>query len=105
ESKYGFFKLVRTAFDLVTSISAAPLQFIGLMGWLFAAVGFCMSLWVAFVRLTQGDISMMGSVVAIFFFLSGCQLVATGLMCEYIGRIYVEVQAKPYFVVREELDS
>jgi len=104
ESKYGPYKLIRTAFDLITSISAAPLQFIGLLGWLFAAVGFFMSLWVAYVRLTQGDISMMGSVVAIFFFLSGCQLVATGLMCEYIGRIYVEVQAKPYFVVREELD-
>lgn len=105
KSKYGPYKLIRTAFDLITSISAAPLQFIGLMGWLFAAVGFAMAVWVAYVRLTQGDINAMGSVVAIFFFLSGCQLVATGLMCEYIGRIYLEVQAKPYFIVREELDS
>lgn len=104
KSKYGPYALVRTAFDLITSISAAPLQFIGLLGWLFAGVGFLMSLWVAFVRISQGDINEMGSVVAIFFFLSGCQLVATGLMCEYIGRIYVEVQAKPYFVVREELE-
>ncbi len=101
-SKYGLLKLVRTAFDLVTSISAAPLQFIGLLGWGFAAIGFFMSLWVAYIRLTVGDINTMGSVVAIFFFLSGCQLVATGLLCEYVGRIYIEVQAKPYFVIREE---
>lgn len=104
ESKYGLLKLIRTAFDLITSITAAPLQFIGLLGWLFAAIGFCMSLWVAYVRIAQGDINHMGTVVAIFFFLSGCQMVATGLMCEYISRIYIEVQAKPYFVVQEELE-
>ena len=103
-SKYGLLKLIRTALDLITSISSAPLQFIGLIGWCFAGLGFFMAIWVAYVRLTQGDLNKMGSVVAIFFFLSGCQLVATGLMCEYISRIYVEVQAKPYFVVREELD-
>ncbi len=104
ESKYSVLTLIRTAFDLITSITAAPLQFIGLMGWIFAMIGFCMSLWVAYVRIAQGDINHMGTVVAIFFFLSGCQMVATGLMCEYIGRIYIEVQAKPYFVVQEELE-
>ena len=104
ESKYGVLKLIRTAFDLITSITAAPLQFIGVVGWLFALIGFVMALWVAYVRLSQGDINQMGTVVAVFFMLSGCQLVATGLMCEYIGRIYVEVQAKPYFVIQEELE-
>jgi hypothetical protein len=38
-------------------------------------------------------------VVALFFFCTGVQLVATGLMCEYIGRIFVEVQHRPYFVI------
>lgn len=104
ESKYGLLKLIRTAFDLITSITAAPLQFIGLLGWFFALVGFCMSLRVAYVRLTVGDLEHMATVTAIFFFLSGCQMVATGLMCEYISRIYIEVQAKPYFVIQEELE-
>ncbi|MBL7648300.1 MAG: glycosyltransferase [Candidatus Hydrogenedentes bacterium] len=104
ESKYGLLKLVRTAFDLITSITAAPLQFIGLLGWFFALIGFCMSLRVAYVRVTVGDLEHMATVVAIFFFLSGCQMVATGVMCEYISRIYIEVQAKPYFVIQEELE-
>ncbi len=103
ESKYGLLKLIRTAFDLITSITAAPLQFIGLLGWIFALIGFCMSLRVAYVRVTMGDLEHMATVVAVFFFLSGCQMVATGLMCEYISRIYIEVQAKPYFVIQEEL--
>ncbi len=104
QSKYGLLKLIRTAFDLVTSISSAPLQFIGLVGWVFSFVGFAMAIRVAWLRITQGDVNQMGSVIAIFFFLGGVQLIATGLMCEYVGRIYVEVQRKPYYVIQEEVE-
>jgi len=103
-SKYGLFKLFRTAFDLVTSVTAAPLQFFSLLGWVFAMVGFGVGLKVAYVRYTAGDINYMGSVVALIFFLFGVQLVATGLMCEYISRIYVEVQKRPYYIVREVVE-
>ncbi len=51
-----------------------------------------------------GDINQMGTVVAVFFFLAGLQMVATGMMCEYVSRIYTEVQRKPYYVVEEELE-
>lgn len=101
-SKYDAFKLIRTAFDLITSITAEPLQYIGLVGWFFALLGFGMSLRVAWVRLNQGDTGI-ESVIAIFFFIAGVQLVATGVMCEYISRLYVEVQRKPYFVISEEV--
>jgi undecaprenyl-phosphate 4-deoxy-4-formamido-L-arabinose transferase len=104
KSKYGVMKLFRTAFDLLTGVTSAPLQFIGMLGWLFAAGGFAMSLRVALVRLIRGDLLQLETVVAVFFLLAGVQLIATGLMCEYIGRIYIEVQRKPYFVVHEEVD-
>jgi undecaprenyl-phosphate 4-deoxy-4-formamido-L-arabinose transferase len=101
KSKYDALKLIRTAFDLITSITSEPLQYIGLMGWLFAAFGFAMSLRVLWVRLNQGDTGI-ESVIAIFFFIAGVQLVATGIMCEYVSRLYIEVQRKPYFIAREE---
>jgi undecaprenyl-phosphate 4-deoxy-4-formamido-L-arabinose transferase len=101
-SKYDAFKLIRTAFDLITSITAEPLQYIGLMGWFFALIGFGMSLRVAWVRLNHGDTGI-ESVIAIFFFIAGVQLVATGVMCEYVSRLYIEVQRKPYFVISEEV--
>ena len=104
ESKYGPFKLIRTAFDLITSITAEPLQYIGLMGWFLAFIGFGMSLRVAWVRINQGDTGI-ESVIAIFFFLAGMQMVATGVMCEYVSRLYVEVQRKPYYVIAEETES
>ncbi len=103
-SKYDAFKLIRTAFDLITSITSEPLQYIGLMGWLFAFVGFGMGIRVASIRIMRGDLLQLESIVALFFVIAGVQLVATGLMCEYISRLYVEVQRKPYFVIAEDSD-
>lgn len=103
-SKYGLLKLIRTAFDLLTSITSAPLQFIGIAGWFFALVGFGMAIRVAGIRLLYGVENNLETVVAIFFFLAGVQMVATGLMCEYVSRLYIEVQRKPYYVVREEIE-
>ena len=103
-SKYNLFKLVRVAIDLLTGITSAPLQFIGVVGWLFALIGFGMGLRVFIIRFILGDNLGLESVVALFFVLSGVQMIATGLMCEYIGRIFIEVQQKPYFVIRKELE-
>jgi len=101
ESKYGPLKLLRTSFDLVTGITSAPLQFLSPLGFVFATVGFLMAIRVLYVRLIHGDNSQIATVVALFFVLSGVQLIATGLMCEYISRIYVEVQNRPYYVVKD----
>lgn len=108
KSKYPLLELVRTAFDLLTGITAAPLQLIGLAGWASALVGLLMAAHVAYVRLTYGSTNpfslALGAVTAIFFFLAGVQMITTGLMCEYISRIYIEVQHKPYYIVKEELE-
>ncbi|NIA15583.1 MAG: glycosyltransferase [Nitrospiraceae bacterium] len=104
KSKYSLFDLIRVNFDIITGITVAPLQFIGLLGWLFAFGGFAMSARVVYFRIRYGDISYMGTITALFFILAGIQMVATGLMCEYVGRIFIEVQNRPYYVVREVIE-
>ncbi len=103
-SKYGLGKLVRTAFDLITGITGSPIQFIGLVGWGFSTIGFVMAAIIAAKRLIYGNFNPLATVSALFFFLAGVQMVATGLMCEYISRIYTEVQGRPYFVVRDVIE-
>lgn len=103
-SKYGLFKLFRTAFDMITTITTMPLQVISIGGILFSFVGFAMSARVLYYRFVYGNILSLETIVAIFFFLAGVQLFATGLMCEYVGRIYIETQRKPLFVIDEELE-
>ncbi len=104
KSKYGFLDLVRVNFDIITGITVAPLQFIGVIGLLLALGGFAMAARVLYFRLTQGDVNYMGTITAVFFVLAGVQMMATGIMCEYVSRIFVEVQNRPYFVVKEILE-
>jgi len=103
-SKYGLFKLFRTAFDMITTITTMPLQIISVVGILFSFLGFAMSARVLYYRLMYGNLLALETVVALFFFLAGVQLFATGLMCEYVGRIYIETQRKPLFIIEKELD-
>lgn len=105
ESKYSFIRLLRLNFDIITAVTSAPLQLIGVFGWLLALVGFGMSMLLFAKRIIYGNYDVLASIIAIFFFIAGIQMVATGLMCEYIARIYVEVQNRPYYIVKEVLEG
>ena len=100
KSKYGFLRLIRTGFDLVTGLTVAPLQFLGLVGWFSAFVGFCMCLLVLYARLVHGVFEPYAVIIATFFFLMGVQLAITGFLCEYILRTYVEAQNRPFYIVK-----
>lgn len=108
ESKYGLFSLLRLNFDMITSISSAPVKFIGFVGLFFSLIGFGMGGYILARRIINVHYdplaSSLASVTALFFILSGVQLIATGLMCEYVSRIFVEVQNKPYYVVKDVIE-
>jgi len=103
-SKYGLLTLLRLNFDMITSISTMPIKIIGWIGWLFSLAGFVIGARIALMRIWYGHYSDLATVTALFFFLAGVQLIATGVMCEYIGRIFVEVQHKPYYVVKKVIE-
>jgi undecaprenyl-phosphate 4-deoxy-4-formamido-L-arabinose transferase len=99
ESKYGLLSLLRVHFDMIASVSTAPVHLVGMVGWVFALLGFAMGLRIGYVRLVHGDFNQLTSVVAIFFVLAGVQMIATSVLCEYVSRIYKEVQARPYYII------
>ena len=104
ESKYGLRLLFQVGFDLLTSLTTIPLQIIGLVGWLFAGAGFVIAIWIAAQTIVVGGFSQLGTVMALFFFLTGVQLIAVGFMCEYVSRIFIEVQDRPYYVIHEIIE-
>jgi len=106
ESKYGLFDLFRISFDLITTISAVPIQLIGLAGLLFSLVGFGMGIRIGIMRLFSSSFKSdpLATVLALFFFLAGIQMIATFIMCEYIRRIYIETQQKPFYLVDEVIE-
>lgn len=109
KSKYGLFSLLRLNFDIISSISTAPIKIIGVIGCLLSLVGFFMGVLIFARRIIDVNYDplagSLASVTALFFILTGVQMIATGIMCEYVGRIFVEVQNKPYFVVREVIEG
>jgi len=104
ESKYNLWKLINLQFDLLTSMTTAPLRLLSIVGGIFAAAGFLFSLVLFFGRLVYGA-SWAGegvfTVFAVLFIFIGVQLAAMGLLGEYVGRIYHDVRARPrYFIHR-----
>ena len=104
ESKYSLMKLLRVNFDMITSISATPVQAIGGLGFLFSFIGFAMGLRLVYVRVFIGNLNDFELTAALMFFIAGVQMFCTSILCEYVSRIYVEVQNRPYYIIGEILE-
>ena len=102
ETKYSLMKLVNLQFDLLTSMTTFPLRLLSVLGGLLAMAGFAFSIILLVTRFIYGaDWAGEGvfTVFAILFIFIGVQLLAMGLLGEYIGRIYHDVRARPrYFI-------
>ncbi len=104
QSKYSLYKLIRLNFDLMTGYSLVPLQIFTLIGFsiAFLSIAFVMFLFIR--RLIIGpEVGGVFTLFAILFFLVGVILMGVGIMGEYIGRIYKEVQHHPRFSIKKIL--
>jgi len=103
-SKYDIWKLINLQFDLLTSMTTFPLRLLSLLGGGIALVGFLFSFLLLGMRLFYGAAWAAEGVLTVFavlFIFIGVQLLAMGLLGEYIGRIYEDVRARPRYFVRE----
>ena len=105
ETKYPLFNLVKLAWDLVTGYSNMPLRVVTYMGIIGAVVGFCLTLFLMYQRLVNG-ILVDGLVVmcAVFAFFAGVQLFSVGILGEYLGRVYLQVQNRPDYIIEKVVD-
>ncbi|NLN94055.1 MAG: glycosyltransferase family 2 protein [Candidatus Hydrogenedens sp.] len=103
-SRYSVLKLFRTGFDMITTVTILPLQTISVLGILSLIVGSLLGLHGLLWGLFQGDFSQMQLFLAAIIFFGGIQLCALGIACEYVGRIYIESQRKPLFIIQEEVE-
>ena len=102
QSKYGFISLLRLTINLVTGFSTLPLQLVGLLGVVTSLMGFVGAIYLIIKRYVYGvDLEGFVIAIAIFFVFIGIHFLALGVLGEYIGRIFTEVQARPYYIVDE----
>jgi len=106
QSKYSLYRLIRLNFDLMTGFSLAPLEFFTLSGMLISAASLGFVVFLAVRRLIVGpEAEGVFTLFGIVFFLIGVLLFGLGIVGEYVGRIYVQVRARPRFVISAVLEQ
>ena len=104
-SRYGPFRLIRLAMDLMTGFSLLPIQVVSLAGIGIALLGVGFGVFLLVRRLFVGpEVEGVFTLFAILFVFVGIQVLALGLIGEYVGRIYLEVRRRPRYVVRAVYD-
>ena len=102
EPKYNFKSLVKLAFDGIFSFSDIPLKMSAITGFCISVFCFFYIGYIAFQRVVHGTtVYGISTIIVLVLFLGGIQLIAIGIIGEYIGRIYDEVKQRPVFVIKE----
>jgi dolichol-phosphate mannosyltransferase len=102
ETKYPVRKMLRFSLDAIASFSHVPLQLATYLGFLFSGVAFLAIPIVVALRLAGSYLPGFGSITIAVLMLGGIQLIAIGVIGEYVGRIYDEVKRRPLYIVRDQ---
>ena len=104
-STYNFRRLIRVAVDNITGYSVLPLKLASFIGLLTAAAGLLLVLYVVIPPLTgRGSVPGFPFLAASLAIFSGVQLLAIGIIGEYLARIHLRVMRKPTYFVAERTD-
>ena len=102
ETKWPYFKLLNFAIEGITGFSVVPLRLASYAGFLTAFSAFVYALFLLVKTLTIGD-SVKGfpTLILTILILGGLQLMAMGIIGEYLGRLFMESKRRPLFLIDE----
>ncbi len=106
QTHYGFFKMVNFALDGIMSFSTKPLRLATYFGFFAGILGFLGIVYKLIEKLIypqQFTVGWAGLFTAVMF-LGGIQLITIGIIGEYIGKIYQEVQSRPKYLIKEKVN-
>ena len=105
ESHYPLRKMLALAFDGITSLSVKPIRMITELGIIIAMLSFAGVIWSIVMALLGRTVAGWASMVCIVAFIGGVQLICTGVIGEYIGKIYMETKKRPRYIISERTDD
>jgi dolichol-phosphate mannosyltransferase len=105
QTKYPLRKMVRFSFDAISSFSHTPLRLATYAGFVLALIAFLAMPVIVGLRLAGAYQSGFATITLIVLLLGGIQLIAIGILGEYLGRIYDEVKQRPLYVLRDGADG
>ena len=105
ESKYPLKKMLSFAFDGITSFSVKPLRLILFLGAVIFALSLIMLLWTLVKWIAGATVSGWASLMCSIWMIGGIQLLALGVIGEYMGKVYSEAKARPRFIIERVLND
>jgi polyisoprenyl-phosphate glycosyltransferase len=101
-SKFNFWRLWNFALEGITGFSTAPLRAATYLGLSTAMLAFAYGIWIITKTLLWGDpVQGWPTMMSVVLFLGGVQLMALGVIGEYLGRLYLEAKQRPLYLVQE----
>ena len=105
ESKYPLKKMLAFATDGITSFSIKPIRLITTCGILIFGVSILMLIYFLAVHFMGRTVAGWTSMIVSVWAIGGLQLLAIGIVGEYIGKIYLETKARPKYIIETVLDE
>jgi polyisoprenyl-phosphate glycosyltransferase len=105
KTNYNIFKLISLWLNVLTNFSIVPLRISAITGFFMTIISFCSILIVIIMKLLNPSIAAgWASIISVLLFFSGLQFIVLGLLGEYIGRSYLNLNKKPQYVVRDYIN-
>lgn len=102
QSSWNFWGLLSLAIEGIVSFTVFPLKIATLVGILTSLFAFIYMIYVIIKAMLFGDpVSGFPTLLSVMLFLGGMQLLALGVVGEYVGRIFHETKGRPVYLVRE----
>ena len=102
KSTYTLSKLVGLWFDGFISFSIKPLRVTSVLGVLATIIGFILLIVIVVSTLLNGDVEGWTSMMAAILIMSGMQMLMLGMLGEYVGRIFINGNNSPQYIIKEK---
>ena len=103
ESKYPLKKMIAFAAEGITSLSNRPIRWVLGLGAVCAVLGLLMAVYVVIALIRGHTVAGWASMMMSIWLLGGLQLMALGMIGEYVGKIYMETKRRPKFILETHL--
>jgi glycosyltransferase involved in cell wall biosynthesis len=99
ESKYPLKKMLAFALDGITSFSVTPIRFVLFSGFLAFFASLLFGLYFFFLKIFGSTVTGWTSLITSIWLIGGLQLIAIGLIGEYVGKMYKETKRRPKYII------
>ena len=101
ESHYPLSKMLALAFDGITSLSIKPIRLITCFGSIVTFMSLIGIVWTVIGVIRGSTVAGWASLICLICFFGGANMLALGIIGEYVGKSYIEIKARPRYIISE----